>query len=187
MTAFTTATTTRGTQPLPQVVASGPRTADVLRFHQPTSVPAADPRPRTAGSAALAPVPVQQPPRLLHAVPTPQEAEEVRKRAAAIARAAMEVLAGTRPLAQLTPWVHRDILPVVQLRTDLCRAARTGERKLAPVHRAAGIKAAHVSLVQPGVYEAAIVVSDAARHRAVALRLEAVGRGGWTVTALEIG
>lgn len=187
----------RPSRALPHFVESGPRTADVLRFHRPVPDPAPTPsttsRHRTDGSGALAPVPVERPSRRLHAVVSPQEAEEVRKLAAAITRAAMEVLAGNRPLAQLARWLHRDLLAPIQLRADLSRAPGPGRepakasRRLALVHRAVVVKAAHASLVEPSVYEAAVVVSDAARCRAVALRLEAAGRGSWQVTALEIG
>ena len=186
----------------PQLVDSGPRTANVLRFHQaaPNPAPAAPAgsRPRTHGSSALAPEPAPRPARHLHAVPTPAQTEEVRKLAAAITRAAMEVLAGTRPVAQLAPWLRRDLIELVQLRADLGRAAGAGAGagtsgrsggnppKAALVHRAAVVTSAHASLVEPGVYEAAVVVSDAARCRAVALRLESVGLS-WQVTALEIG
>ncbi|MDQ4490999.1 Rv3235 family protein [Sinomonas sp. ASV486] len=189
-------TRTRTSRKAPQVVESGLRTADVLHFHRPTQAPAPRPggRLRTAGSSALAPEPGERPARRLHAVPSPREAEEVRKLAAAITRAAMEVLAGTRPVMQLAPWLHRDLLPPIQLRADLRRAAMAGKRavsgndapRIALLHRSAAVKAVHATLVQPGVYEAAVVVSDAARCRAVALRLEAAGPS-WQVTALEVG
>ena len=191
----------RTAQRLADAATEGPRTADVLRFHrprpaEPAPVQAQRGRARTAGSAALAAVPEdlrREPPgRRLRAVPTPDEAEEVRRLAATITLAAMEVLAGTRPVQQLALWLHRDLLAPVQLRAELSRAstaARQGPsgRRLALVHRAAVVKAARATLVKPGVYEAAVVVADAARCRAVALRLEASDRGGWKVTALEIG
>ena len=187
--------TTQGVQP------EGPRTADVLRFHRPRPAQPAPAqgqrgRARTSGSAALASVSEElrpEPPvRRLHAVPTPDEAEEVRRLAATITLAAMEVLAGTRPVQQLAVWLHRDLLAPVQLRAELSRAATTARkgssgRRLALVHRAAVVKAARAMQVSPGVYEAAVVVLDAARCRAVALRLESSDRGGWRVTALEIG
>ncbi|GHG47647.1 hypothetical protein GCM10012320_14590 [Sinomonas cellulolyticus] len=182
---------------LPTFVETGPRTADVVQFHRPprpaTSDQAAASRPRTDGSSALAPDPDARLGRRLQSVPSTHEADEVRKLASAITRAAMEVLAGTRPVSQLAPWLHRDLLTRVQLRADLHRlpsparaAARSGER-ISLAHRAATVKAVHVSRVEEGIYEAAAVVSDAARCRAVALRIEAIGRGGWQVTALEIG
>lgn len=171
---------------LPQIVETGPRTAGVLRLHPSTHPPAES--PRTSGTAALAPEPVQRPARRLHAVPAPHEGEEVRKLAAAITRATMEVLAGTRPVQQLTPWLHRDLLASVQLRAELGRAARDGTLKRAAlVYRATTVRSAHARLVEPGLYEAAVIVADAARCRAVALRIEAVGHSSWQVTALEIG
>jgi hypothetical protein len=100
----------------------------------------------------------------------------------------MEVLAGTRPVQQLVPWLHRDLLAAVQLRADLSRAARTGRpTRAALVHRAATVRSAHAHPIGPGLYEAAVVVADAARCRAVALRIESGARAGWEVTALEIG
>ena len=172
---------------LPQLVETGPRTADVLRLHRahPDSAAA---RPRTSGTSALATEPVPRPARRLHAVPGAHEGEEVRKLAAAITRATMEVLAGTRPVQQLAPWLHRDLLASVQLRADLSRAARAGASgSSARAHRATTVRSSHARLVQPGLYEAAVIVADAARCRAVALRIEAAGRTGWQVTALEIG
>ena len=112
----------------------------------------------------------------------------MRKLAAAITRATMEVLAGTRQVQQLAPWLHRDLLASVQLRAELGRAARDGAvKRAALVHRATTVKSAHARLVEPGLYEAAVIVADAARCRAVALRIEATGRSSWQVTALEIG
>ena len=181
--------------------AEGPRTADVLRFHRPRREPAppqsSRARTRTAGTAALAPAPEEtqpEPPvRRLRAVPATDEAEEVRRLAATITLAAMEVLAGTRPVQQLATWLHRDLLAPIQLRAELSRASTAARqaaagpgRRLAIVHRAAVVKAARASYVGPGVYEAAVVVVDATRCRAVALRLETSDRG-WKVTALEIG
>ena len=182
--------------------AEGPRTADVLRFHRPRPEPTAPQRPgakaRTAGTAALAPAPEAARPdptmRRLRAVPAPDEAEEVRRLAATITLATMEVLVGTRPVQQLASWLHRDLLAPIQLRAELSRASTaarqaaagpTGHR-LALVHRAAVVKAVRASRIGPGVYEAAVVVRDATRCRAVALRVETSGRG-WKVTALEIG
>ncbi|GAB2740453.1 Rv3235 family protein [Sinomonas soli] len=172
---------------LPQIVQTGPRTADVLRLHRARPDGAAG-QPRSSGTSALAAEPLQSPPRRLHAVPGAHEGEEARKVAAAITRATMEVLAGTRPVQQLAPWLHRDLLASVQLRADLSRAAREGSSgPSARAHRAASIRSSHARPVGPGLYEAAVVVADAVRCRAVALRLEAAGGSRWQVTALEIG
>lgn len=172
---------------LPHLVETGPRTADVLRLHRAHPDSEKDTL-RTSGTSALAAEPAQRPARRLRALPGAHEGEEVRKLAAAITRATMEVLAGTRPVQQLTPWLHRDLLASVQLRADLSRAARQGASgPSARAHRATTIRSSHASLIEPGLYEAAVVVADAARCRAVALRLESAARSGWQVTALEIG
>lgn len=195
-------TAPRLTDAVPQQ-ADGPRTADVLRFHrprpaEPAQTQAQRARARTAGTAALAQAPEdlrpEPPTRRLRAVPAPDEAAEVRRLAATITLATMEVLAGTRPVQQLAIWLHRDLLAPVQLRAELSRAStatRQGAagargRRLALVHRTAVVRTARASLVAAGIYEAAVVVVDAARCRAVALRIETSDRG-WKVTALEIG
>jgi hypothetical protein len=134
-------------------------------------------------------------------VAPPDEAGEVRHLAASITRATMEVLAGVRPLQQLVPWLHRDLLAPIELRSALSRprpapgprqgrdrdAARTSPPKLALAHRAVSVRSVHAARVAPGIYEVAVVVVDALRCRAVALRLESGDRSGWQVTALEIG
>ena len=188
------------------VVPDGPRTADVLRFHSPRRERSGMPGPgvRTSGNTALAPEQAerQRPPaRALRAVASPDEAGEVRHLAASITRAIMEVLAGVRPLQQLVPWLHRDLLAPIELRSALSRprpapgprqgrgrdTARTSPPKLALAHRAVSVRSVHAARVAPGIYEVAVVVVDALRCRAVALRLESADRAGWQVTALEIG
>lgn len=187
------------------VVPDGPRTADVLRFHRPRRERSATgPDVRTSGNTALAPEQAerQRPPaRALRAVAPPDEAGEVRHLAASITRAIMEVLAGVRPLQQLVPWLHRDLLAPIELRSALSRprpapdprqgrdrdAARTSPPKPALAHRAVSVRSVHAARVAPGIYEGAVVVVDALRCRAVALRLESGDRTGWQVTALEIG
>ena len=184
------------------VVPDGPRTADVLHFHRPRRERSATPGPdvRTSGNTALAPAQAerQRPPaRALRAVAPPDEAGEVRHLAASITRAIMEVLAGVRPLQQLVPWLHRDLLAPIELRSALSRprpapgprqgrdrdAARTSPPKLALAHRAVSVRSVHAARVAPGIYEVAVVVVDALRCRAVALRLESGDRAGWQVTA----
>jgi hypothetical protein len=182
-----------------RVVPDGPPTADVLQFHRsgPAERALTGSVGRTSGSAALAPERIdepQRPARALHAVPE-SEAEDARKFAGAITRAVMEVLAGVRPLQQLAAWFDRDQLAALGLRARLSRtgAAPAGapgsgpSPKLALVHRAATVRSVHASPAGPGAYEAAVVVADAVRCRAVALRLESADHTGWRVTALEIG
>ncbi|KHL00677.1 hypothetical protein LK10_19205 [Sinomonas humi] len=133
-------------------------------------------------------MPVPLAPRALHAAGSSAERHSVEQLAARITGAAVEVLAGQRPVAQLAPWLPRDLLARLQLRANLGRmdSAPTPSRS-ARAHRASTVTSARATLVSPGVYEASAVVSDRLRSRAVALRLENVRGSGWRVTALEIG
>ena len=69
----------------------------------------------------------------------------------------------------------------------LCRrhrlAAARGEARRRPVIR---VRAMQLGTPRPGVVEAAAVVDDGRRARAVALRLEGT-EGRWRVTAWETG
>jgi hypothetical protein len=116
------------------------------------------------------------------------EKHAVEQLAARITGAAVEVLAGQRPVQQLAPWMSRDLLSRLQLRANLGRSDLAPPRSRATqAHRASTVTSARASLVAPGVYEASAVVSDRLRSRAVALRLEHLSGSGWRVTALEIG
>lgn len=140
------------------------------------------------GTSALADPPAPLPPRPLHAVGSSTERHSVEQLAARITGAAVEVLAGRRPVQQLAPWLPRDLLARLQLRANLGRIdTETPRSRAARAHRASTVTSARAALVSPGVYEASAVVSDRLRSRAVALRLENVSGGGWRVTALEIG
>lgn len=151
----------------------------------PSSPPTA---PGFDGTAALA-LPLAAPSaRTLQAVNSRDEQRTVEQFAARITGAATEVLAGKRPVQQLARWLPRDLLAGLQLRALLSSTESTspGSRAVR-AHRAASVTSVRASMVQPGTYEAVVVVSDRLRSRAVALRLERVSDGGWGVTALEIG
>ncbi|WP_249335965.1 Rv3235 family protein [Sinomonas gamaensis] len=140
------------------------------------------------GSSALA-LPVEAAePLQLHSIGSAAEQKWVAQLAGRITSAAIEVLAGRRPVQQLARWLDRDVLATLQLRARLSRAEGAGRSgKLALVHRGASLVSSRAMMVQPGIYEASAVVSDRVRCRAVALRLEQVRDSGWRVTALEIG
>jgi hypothetical protein len=108
--------------------------------------------------------------------------------------AAVEVLAGIRPLVQLTRWVTPAVLEM--LADGLRRAAPPGRARsdravartpgrTAPIRRATILRT-HLSRVSATAAEASVVVHDGARVRAAALRLE-VHRGHWRATVLQIG
>ncbi|MBF5081410.1 Rv3235 family protein [Quadrisphaera sp. INWT6] len=95
--------------------------------------------------------------------------------------AAVEVLTGARPAAQLVRWLTADVYAGLQQRASLALRVR-GRRRTAR----AVVRHVRVSSPRDGVVEAAVVVWDGERVRAAALRLEGVDHR-WRVTALEIG
>ncbi len=108
---------------------------------------------------------------------------DARATAASMVQAVVEVLAGTRPPAQLTRWLAVDVLAAVHRRAALATRIRRGR---AVPQRSAVVRAVRLCSPRDGVAEAAVVVTGDDRVRAVALRLEGLD-GRWRVTALEIG
>ncbi|UKA57545.1 Rv3235 family protein [Arthrobacter sp. FW306-2-2C-D06B] len=112
---------------------------------------------------------------------------EIRALARSIAQAAVEVLAGTRPVQQLSRTLDPGCLGALQHRAALTRAHAANSQSGQPrVHRSPMVRSVRVCAVNDGVYEASLVVSEELRSRAVAMRLEE-SNGAWKVTALEIG
>ncbi|WP_051476974.1 Rv3235 family protein [Arthrobacter sp. Br18] len=142
--------------------------------------------PATTSAPALADAPATAPNEPLDA--------RVAGIARAVAQGALEVFGGTRPLQQLAGWLDADSYERLQLRANLirCIAAQKGGSGLQGhpaafrVHRNVVIRSVRVCCVKPAAYEAAVIVFDQKRVRAVALRIEQ-RRGSWRVTALEIG
>lgn len=101
---------------------------------------------------------------------------------ATLARAAVEVLTGSRPTAQLARWLSADLY------ASLARRAGLVVRILGRPDPAlcARVRRVRCTEVRPGVHEAAVVVHDGVRIRAAAVRVE-THRGRWRATALEIG
>ncbi|HET7414313.1 MAG TPA: Rv3235 family protein [Arthrobacter sp.] len=123
------------------------------------------------------------------------DSTEIRRRVMAISRsitqAALEVLAGTRPINQLSRWLDPSSYEKLQLRSRMVRAQRERRRsvnrsKTGPLHRSPQIRSARLCRINSEVYEATLVVVEQSRVRAVALRLEQ-RKDVWKVTALEIG
>lgn len=116
-----------------------------------------------------------------------------RERAAALTRAvavaAIEVLAGARPAGQLARWAEPEIVDKLRRRAWLLQRRRELEPPEAPVHRVhqhSEVLSQRVCCVADGIYEAALVVRDASRSRAVVLRTEKQERS-WRITVLEVG
>lgn len=99
-----------------------------------------------------------------------------------IVRAAVEVLVGSRPTAQLGRWLTAELYDELSRRAGLAMRikGRPGVRRQAVVRRV------HVCRLSALAVEAAVVVHDGERVRAAAVRVEA-HRGRWRATALEIG
>lgn len=111
---------------------------------------------------------------------------DVRLVARSIAQAALEVLAGTRPLQQLSGALEPDCYLSLQHRAALTRKhAARGRGRVQP-HRSPMVRSVRACAISESICEASIVVSEEQRCRAVAMRLERLD-GMWRVTALEIG
>lgn len=104
--------------------------------------------------------------------------------AARMAHALLEVMTGARPAPQVVRWTTPEVYAVVARRGALV-ARRAAEGRPARRHRIA-VRRVRVCEPVDGVAEAAVVVQDGPRVRAVALRL--VGQDGkWRVSALQVG
>lgn len=103
-----------------------------------------------------------------------------------IAQGLVEVMHGVRPPSQVMRWTTPEVYAVVARRGSRAARRRTthGDRATS-AHRTRIIRV-RICEPAPDVVEAAIVLLDAGRVRALALRL--VGRDGrWVVEALQIG
>jgi len=152
--------------------------------------------PGRAGSPTIRQIPPQAPARISPPgqAGTPpvlrpaDEFSEVRAVTRGTVQAAMEVLAGIRPVHQLARRLDPRCLAALQHRACLIRReiTRTGNPALARLHRNSIVRSVRVCEVAEGVYEASAVVVDDVRARAVAIRLER-GKQVWRVTELVIG
>lgn len=125
-----------------------------------------------AERAARTPGPVREAP----AMPDPTPV------CCALALAATEAMRGTRSVAQLARWVSPQVFEQLAARAALTvrvlgRAEATGRPEVLRVR---------VCRLGEHVAEAAVVVDDGTRVRAVALRLE-MWRGSWRAVAFELG
>lgn len=116
------------------------------------------------------------------------ELSEVRAVTRGTVQAAMEVLAGIRPVHQLARRLDPRCLAALQHRACLIRheITRTGNPALARLHRNSIVRSVRVCEVADGIFEASAVVVDDVRARAVAVRVER-GKQVWRVTELIIG
>ncbi|WP_051274916.1 Rv3235 family protein [Cellulomonas sp. URHD0024] len=99
-----------------------------------------------------------------------------------IALAALEVLAGRRPVAQLARWLAPGVYEAIRVRSALAARVVQAPRGV----RRPVVRRFRLSPIVATAHEVSVVADDSGRVRAVALRLEA-HRGAWRATALEIG
>lgn len=99
-----------------------------------------------------------------------------------VVRAAVEVLRGERPVAQLQRWLAPDVFDALGRRALLMQGATAAAGPARPVT----IRRARLVRLGETTAEASVVLEDMDRVRAAALRLEA-RRGVWRVVVLEIG
>ncbi len=149
-----------------------------IRSARANGVPAAAVRPVPSRPAAT-------PGRQLRAA---DENSEVLAITRSTVQAAMEVLAGIRPIHQLARRLDPRCLAVLQHRAMLIRReqARSSSPALARLHRNSMVRSVRACAVAPGIYEASAVVVDDVRARAVAVRLEQ-GNQVWRVTEFVVG
>lgn len=128
--------------------------------------------------------------------PVAAEQGVVAEMACKVAMASLEVLYGSRSIQQLSRWLSTKCMNALTTRARLySEAARLTARQQSQLAEQGNvvrlfhhplIHSVHCSAVRPGVYETSVVVADAARFRAIAMRFEKAG-GLWKVTALQMG
>nr|WP_246256589.1 Rv3235 family protein [Isoptericola halotolerans] len=99
-----------------------------------------------------------------------------------VVRAAVEVLRGERPATHLARWVTPQVLDQLVHRARLVQPGRGTGRTGVPVT----VRRIRTVRLGDGTAEATVVLEDAGRVRAAAVRLEA-RRGVWRVAVLELG
>jgi hypothetical protein len=113
------------------------------------------------------------------ATPTPTaQLPDPRRWTARLAQAALEVMAGARPVAQLVRLVDERVYAQLQLR------GRAASRRPGPKPRRV-LRSVHVSQPRDGVVEATAVFWTGERCQALALRIEGWD-GRWRATELHL-
>ncbi len=140
------------------------------------------------GAAAVRQVPLSTATAPVSPLRAADENSEILAITRSTVQAAMEVLAGVRPIHQLARRLDPRCLAVLQHRSALIRReqARSASPALARLHRNSIVRSVRACEVAPGIYEASAVVVDDVRARAVAVRLER-SKQVWRVTEFIVG
>jgi hypothetical protein len=144
--------------------------------------PMGSPAPPRAPSAA--PTRISPALRERAADPPPDPLPDPRPLAENLARCVIEILAGTRDLDQIARWLSTDVHAHLLKRVVLSARARR-VRDEAPSRPTFSLGRAVISEPGPGVVEAVVIVHGRARSRAVAIRLEQLGRR-WRASAIHV-
>jgi hypothetical protein len=163
-----------------------PQVRRLTAVPEPAKIPPAGPRP-AGGPPAPGPAGPARSAGNLRTLKAVGESREVCAIARGTVQAAIEVLAGTRPIHQLSRRLDQRCLASLQHRAALTRRLASGSSPTAGrLHRNPAVRSVRACEVADGIYEASAVVVDELRVRAVAVRLERSNQV-WRVTALEIG
>lgn len=101
-----------------------------------------------------------------------------------LTRCVIEILAGARELEQVARWVTDDVYRTLLSRASISARARAARG--APVIRPTfSVGAPRLSEPRDGVIEAVVIVTNRARARAVAIRLEGLDRR-WRASAITV-
>ncbi|MFI2103409.1 Rv3235 family protein [Isoptericola sp. NPDC019693] len=167
-------------------VSAPPRPAGPAGYPEASTRPSPRPRRVRIGTPGVrrAPAADEEPtPRPLREA-APAALPDPTAQCCTVVRAAVEVLRGERPAAQLARWV------TPQVRDQLAERARIGLAhdlvRTEEPHRPVQVRRVRLVRLGEDVAEATVVLEDDGRVRAAAVRLEA-RRGTWRVAVLEVG
>ena len=139
-------------------------------------------------------LPLARPPAPMPS-PEPDIPEELEAVARKVARGALEVLGGTRPLQQMARLLDGRSYERLQLRSNLVRSIEQSHGSASGghagssatrLHRNVLIRTVRICAITECIFEASVVAAEQKRARAIALRIER-WRGQWRVTELQIG
>lgn len=150
-----------------------------LAFPAPESTPAPRPDLRLVGE------PTRRPTSWAAPQPTPTaNLPEIQRWAHRFVQATVEVIAGDRPLRQLSRWASDEVRDELQRRR---LGSRRADSEVAGTPSVRGVvRSVHVGEPRDGVAEVSAVVQRGLRRHAVALRFEGFD-GRWLCTALQVG
>ncbi|UCR90300.1 Rv3235 family protein [Mycetocola spongiae] len=102
----------------------------------------------------------------------------------ALCASLLEVLGGARPVEQLARWIAEPVFNRLRIRVTLAARGRQlrGTEIPVPAYRFGPV---HRCSPAPGVVEAAVVVRDRVRARAIAIRFEGT-QARWLATAIHV-